>query len=190
MDPSLIIDPGQCHDQIGPYSHCEIIDDHTVRIVLTSPFAPFLSGINGYLGIVSPTAVKSMGLAAFARAPVGTGPFMFKEWVTNDHITLAKNPNYTWGSSAFANTGAAYFDEIEFKIIGDVSVRTGTITSDETQYIDTIDGLQLPDLQANSDITVVQQPQPGVGQGMFLNLIRQTPIAELPVRQAMHYALG
>ena len=41
----------------------------------------FLSGLNGYLGIVSPTAVEEMGLAEFARKPVGTGPFMVQEWV-------------------------------------------------------------------------------------------------------------
>ena len=188
-DASMVIVPGQCHDQLGPYDHCEIIDDHTVKVVLKTAFAPFLSGINGYLGIVSPTAVRTMGLEAFARAPVGTGPFIFQEWIEADHITVTKNPNYTWGSSAFANTGAAYFDSIEFRVIDDISVRTGTVTTDETQYIDSIDGLQLPDLEANSDVTVIKQAQPGAGQLMEMNLIRQTPIAELAVRQAMHYAL-
>ena len=188
-DASMVIVPGQCHDQLGPYDHCEIIDDHTVKVVLKTAFAPFLSGLNGYLGIVSPTAVRTMGLEAFARAPVGTGPFIFQEWIEADHITVTKNPNYTWGSSAFANTGAAYFDSIEFRVIDDISVRTGTVTTDETQYIDSIDGLQLPDLEANSDVTVIKQAQPGAGQLMEMNLIRQTPVAELAVRQAMHFAL-
>ena len=188
-DASMVITPGQCHDQLGPYDHSEIIDDYTIKVVLKSAFAPLLSGLNGYLGIVSPTAVRTMGIEAFARAPVGTGPFIFGEWVEADHITVTKNPDYTWGSSSFANTGAAYFDEIEFRIIDDISIRTGTITTDETQYIDSIDGLQLPDLQANSDVTVIQQGQPGAGQMMLLNLTRQTPIAELAVRQAMHYAI-
>ena len=188
-DASMVIVPGQCHDQLGPYDHCEIIDDHTVKVVLKTAFAPFLSGLNGYLGIVSPTAVRTMGLEAFARAPVGTGPFIFQDWIEADHITVTKNPNYSWGSSAFANPGAAYFDSIEFRVIDDISVRTGTVTTDETQYIDSIDGLQLPDLEANSDVTVIKQAQPGAGQLMEMNLIRQTPVAELAVRQAMHYAL-
>lgn len=188
-DASMVIVPGQCHDQLGPYDHSEIIDDYTIKVVLKSAFAPFLAGLNGYLGIVSPTAVRTMGIEAFARAPVGTGPFIFGEWIEADHITVTKNPDYTWGSSAFANTGAAYFDSIEFRVIDDISVRTGTVTTDETQYIDSIDGLQLPDLEANSDVTVIKQAQPGAGQLMEMNLIRQTPIAELAVRQAMHYAL-
>lgn len=185
----MIIVPGQCHDQLGPYDHSEIIDDYTIKVVLKTAFAPFLSGLNGYLGIVSPTAVRTKGLVEFARAPVGTGPFVFKEWVEADHITVTKNADYTWGSSSFPNTGAAYFDEIEFRVIDDISIRTGTVTTGETQYIDSIDGLQLPDLESNSEVVVIRQPQPGAGQMILLNLTRETPVAELAVRQAMHYAV-
>jgi len=93
-DNSTIITPGQCYIQVGDrYDHTEIVDDNTAKIVLNAPFAPFLANINGYLGIVSPTAVESMGLADFARKPVGTGPMMVQEWVEADHITLVKNPN-------------------------------------------------------------------------------------------------
>ncbi|TMJ14964.1 MAG: ABC transporter substrate-binding protein, partial [Bacillati bacterium ANGP1] len=90
---------GQSHDQLGPYDHTEVVDDHTVKIVMKEGYAPLLTNLNGYLGIVSPTAVAKMGLAEFARRPVGTGPFMVQEWVPKDHITLARNPNYAWGSS-------------------------------------------------------------------------------------------
>lgn len=184
-----IITPGQAHDQIGPYDHSEIIDDHTIKVVLKTPFAPFLSGLNGYLGIVSPTAVRSMGLDGFARAPVGTGPYIFGEWVEADHITLTRNPDYAWGSSAFANPGAPYFDEIEFKIIADASVRTGTVTTGETQYIDAIDPLQYEDLSSNGDVVVIKQQQPGSGRVLLLNLSRETPIADIAVRQALAYGL-
>ena len=136
---------------------------HTIKLILSRPFAPLLSGLNGYLGIVSPTAVEEMGLAEFARKPVGTGPFMVQEWVEQDHVTLVKNPDYNWGSSFFEHAGAAYLDEMIYKIIPDDAVRTGTLISGESQYIDEVDPLQLADLQENPEIAVIQQGQPGSG---------------------------
>ncbi|HET8522104.1 MAG TPA: ABC transporter substrate-binding protein [Thermomicrobiales bacterium] len=189
-NPEKVIVAGQSHDQIGTYDHSEIIDDHTIKMVLSRPFAPFLSGLNGYLGIVSPTAVEKMGNAGFDRAPVGTGPYIFKEWVEADHCTISRNPDYNWGSSFFKHQGAAYFDEIVYKIIPDNAVRTGTISSDETQYIDAVDPLQLQDLQDNPDAEVVRQPQPGSGYILLINIARtDSPTADIKVRQAMEYGL-
>ncbi len=79
VDAEKVIVPGQSFNQIDAYDHAEIVDDYTIKLVLSRPFAPFLTGLNGYLGIVSPTAVKEMGLAEFARKPVGAGPFMIQE---------------------------------------------------------------------------------------------------------------
>ena len=32
------------------------------------------------------------------RSPIGTGPYVLKEWVRGDHITFEANPNY-WGEA-------------------------------------------------------------------------------------------
>ncbi len=71
----------------------------TVRIVLKKPKASFLTVISqAFFAPVSPKAVKELG-AEFGRQPVGTGPFKFVEWVQNQHVKLARNPDYNWGPS-------------------------------------------------------------------------------------------
>lgn len=188
-----IVDPatkaGQAHDQIGPYDRTEIVNDYTVRIHMKEGFAPLLTNLNGYLGIVSPTAVKKMGLAEFDRHPVGTGPFIFKEWVPKDHVTLVRNPDYNWGSSYFKHKGPAYLDQVIYKIIPEDSVRTGTLRSGETQYITDLAPLEYAALKRSSRITVIDKAQPGSGFVLLLNVTSKGPISELAVRRAMEYGV-
>jgi len=187
-----VIDPatkaGQSHDQLGPYDHTEVVDDHTVKVVMKQGYAPLLTNLNGYLGIVSPTAAKK-DPAAFARAPIGTGPFMFKEWVPKDHITLVKNPDYNWGSSFFKHTGPAYLDQVIFKIIPEASVRTGALKSGEVQYTDDIDPLEYQALKADPKFVVIEKGQPGSGYTLLLNTTSKGPIHDPQVRLALEYAI-
>jgi peptide/nickel transport system substrate-binding protein len=187
-----IVDPatkaGQSHDQLGPYDHTEIVDDSTVKVVMKQPYAPLLTNMNGYLGIVSPTAVQQMGMADFARHPVGSGPFMFKEWVNADHVTLVRNPDYNWGSSMFKNTGPAKLDQVTFKIIPEPSVRTGTLKTGETQLIDEVDPLEYSSLSQDKNYGMIMKGQPGSGWILMLNLSSTSPISDAQVRLAMQYA--
>ena len=101
-------------------------DDTTVVITLKSPQSNFLLARPcSVFGIQSPTALQAARTPTRRRWPttstprpgrrdmVGTGPFMFKEWVPGDHITVVKNPNY-WDAA-----NAAHLDQITFKPIGD-----------------------------------------------------------------------
>jgi peptide/nickel transport system substrate-binding protein len=186
MDPAT--KAGQAHDQLGPYDHSEIVDDHTIKVIMKDGYAPLLTNLNGYLGIVSPTAVKK-DPAAFARAPIGTGPFMFKEWVPKDHITLVKNPDYNWGSSFYKHTGPAYLDQVIFKIIPEASVRVGTLKSGEIQYADDIDPLAYQELKSDPNFAVIEKGQPGSGYVLLLNTSSKGPISDPQVRLALEYAI-
>jgi peptide/nickel transport system substrate-binding protein len=46
---------------------------------------------------------------------IGTGPFMMKDWIRNDHLTAVKNPNY-WRTDK-DGTKLPYLDQITFKPI-------------------------------------------------------------------------
>jgi peptide/nickel transport system substrate-binding protein len=60
---------------------------------------------------------------------VGTGPFVFKEYVTGSHMTYARNPDY-WGSPTTIN-GTEYeipfVDEMIYPLIADMSTRISAL---------------------------------------------------------------
>jgi peptide/nickel transport system substrate-binding protein len=173
---------------VGPYKSAEVVDDVTVKLILSEPFGPFLSGIaQPNVGIVSPTAVAKYG-DLFADNLVGTGPFMFKEYVRADHITLVRNPDYAWGSDFFDHQGPAYLDEIQFKFIEEALVRSGTLETGETSLINDVAPDDFVKFAADSKYTTYNIIQPGTPLAVAMN-VTKAPLDDLKVRQAIEYAI-
>lgn len=59
-----------------------------------------------------------------ASAPIGTGPFLFKEWVKGSHLILERNPNY-W------DKGKPYLDRVVVRFIADLSARSAAFETGE-----------------------------------------------------------
>ena len=59
-----------------------------------TPDLPFLMA-DGSVRIISPAALQKFG-KDFGRNPVGTGPYVFEEWIPNQRVSLEANPDY-WG---------------------------------------------------------------------------------------------
>lgn len=80
----------------------EVIDDLTVAMTLTRPvgFLPQLLA-SSYFGMHSPKAIMEGGIeyGTPVRGVVGTGPFVFSEWIDGDRVILTRNDNY-WGEKA------------------------------------------------------------------------------------------
>ena len=60
------------------FKSCEIVDDYTVNIYLSAPYAGFLFGVASRLGgICSKAYYDEVGDAGYLDAPVGTGPVSY-----------------------------------------------------------------------------------------------------------------
>jgi ABC-type transport system substrate-binding protein len=89
-----------------------------------TPWAPFpfylAGGIGGQIAyVVAPSMLANKNGTSH---PVGTGPFVFKEWVPNSHFTATANPNY-W------RPGLPYLDQITFKPIPNEQARAEALQS-------------------------------------------------------------
>jgi peptide/nickel transport system substrate-binding protein len=70
----------------------EAVDDTTLVVTLSAPNGGFLFNLAwGDAVIVAPESADNL-----ATNPVGTGPFMFSDWVQGDRVELTRNPDY-WG---------------------------------------------------------------------------------------------
>lgn len=72
----------------------KVIDDQNLVIELSKPDPRFLYGLAmPYMSIVAREAVEAYG-EDFSEHPVGSGPFILKEWQRNYKIEFVRNPNF------------------------------------------------------------------------------------------------
>ena len=177
---------------LGPYDSTVVIDDHTVQLRLREPFAPIWDSLSqGYLGIPSPAAVKKYG-QDFQNHLVGTGPYTFVEWARDTHITLARNPNYKWGTvfPGKTNAGPPYLEKLTFKFVPEQGTRDGLMSARKELRIEAWPGpLRLRDWEHDSHFALYRGVSPGTTWFNFINT-QKPPTNELAVRQAINYAVS
>jgi peptide/nickel transport system substrate-binding protein len=163
--------------EVEPIESVEAVDEYTVRVTLSEPFAPFLAVLTDRAGIMaSPKAIEENN-GRISKDPVGTGPFKFVERVRGDHITVEKNPDY-W------REGLPKIDKIEYRGIDDENVQYQNLQSGELDIIDSIPLVEFKELQETGDYNV--SIEPGLGyQGVFLN-VTQPPFDNKQLRQAVY----
>jgi peptide/nickel transport system substrate-binding protein len=139
-------------------------NDTTVVFHFKTPMSNFLlSQTLKVFGIQSPTALQNdkadttpLSNNKYAQGQgqsmVGTGPFMFKEWVPGDHITLVKNPNY-WDPA-----NAAHLDQITFRPIGDSTAKLQALQSGGIDFAETIAPSDVKTAQS-SGLTIINRGQ-------------------------------
>jgi peptide/nickel transport system substrate-binding protein len=173
---------------IGPYKSTDVVDDYTAKINFSQPYAPFLSNLNlPYMAMVSPTAVEKWG-ADYQLHQVGTGPFIFKEYVPNQQLLLVKNPDYNWPNGNGKHTGAAYLDQVIFKFLPDASARIKALEAGDVDVARELPPEQSPRLAQNPKFTLLSGAMPGQTLQFFMNTQRE-PTNDPKVRQALLYGV-
>lgn len=157
------------------------LDENTVEVKLLYAYAPILEAIACYRGaIISKAAFETMGSDAFGRAPVGTGPMKFKQWVEGDRIELEIFDQY-WGEKPA-------FDAMNVRIILEASSRAIEL---ETGGVDIAFQLSPTDwerLEGNPNTQMLTGNSTGMTYLCFNNSME--PYNNILVRKAIAYAIN
>lgn len=167
------------------FERAEIVDNYTVRIVLSEPFAPTLDSLSQvYFGMASPTALAEHDIYTYQFHQVGTGPFRFVEYIPADRLVLERNPDYAWAPSIYNNQGAPAVERIEFRFFTDPTTRALALEGGDAQVMGELLPTDAERLSGDSSVSVYPVDIPGMPLQFFLNT-QAWPTNDLTVRQAL-----
>ncbi|MCK5685149.1 glutathione ABC transporter substrate-binding protein [bacterium] len=162
-----------------PVKELKVLDTYTVQFNLKEPFGAFVNAIAhpGSL-IISPKAIQTYG-DDVKRHPVGTGPFIFDEWVSGQFVRIKKNPDY-W-------KGEVKVDTITFRPVPESGSRLAMLRAGQAHYIYPMPAELLKIAQIDPKIDIIKQPSI-IARYLVMNT-RYKPFTDVRVRQAINYAL-
>jgi peptide/nickel transport system substrate-binding protein len=164
------------------------VDPLTVKVTFKQPNAQFLQATSTHsLGIESSASVKKSPQHKCSDGVVGSGPFVLKQYVQNQSITLGKRTGYDWGSSLWAKKGEAYLDKLVFKVVPEAGVRAGSLQSGQVDAISSVGKANEAALKGGQ-VTLQSRANPGVVFGLGLNNSRPL-LKDARVRQAISAAV-
>ena len=173
---------------LGPLTGYQIVDDYTIRLILSEPFSPLLDSLSQvYLAIASPTALNEYSLLRYQYYQVGTGPFIFVEYLPEDRIVIRRNPDYIWGPEFYSTPGPQALQEVEFRFFRDPATRVVALETDQAQVMGEIPPVDARTLSNNSSFELQPVAVPGQPLQFYMNT-QLAPTNNPALRQALLYA--
>lgn len=161
-------------------SHIVPVDKYTVRIVSKEPDVLLEQRLAGYaFWVVENKSYLRQGKDAFARNPVGTGPFKMDGWVEGEYIRLVSHDDY-FGGKPTANS-------VTFVEVPEVSARIAGLVSGEYDISVNIPPDQIPTIESYEDLTVDQIVLDNTHMLVFHTV---GPLEDKRVRQALSLAIN
>jgi peptide/nickel transport system substrate-binding protein len=167
---------------IGPFmAGVDMTGPTTVVLKTKEPYPGLLAALAERPGFMaSPAAWKKYG-KDLGRNPVGTGPFQFVEWVSDDHVTLKRFDGY-W------DKGKPYLDGMIYRIIPDPSVRGTMVQTGELDAASSPDPKDIPRLEHAPGVKVITENPSGHWWATQWRVDRP-PFNNKALRQAIAYGV-
>ncbi len=155
----------------------EAVDPLTVKVTLAEPNGNFPFNMAwGDAVIVAEETIEQA-----ATTPIGTGPFVFTEWVQGDHVTISRFDNY-WGDPAALSTAT-------FKFISDANAAFAAMMAGD---VDVFPVFPAPELvsQFESDPRFEVIVGSTEGETILAMNNAQAPLDNVKVREAISHAIN
>ncbi|MGH6858874.1 MAG: ABC transporter substrate-binding protein, partial [Phyllobacterium sp.] len=164
-------------------SSVETPDEHSVTIKLSAPSASLLDTLTKVMmlpqhALASIPADQLSKSNWWSTAPIGTGPFKFTKYATDQYVELAANTDYRGGKPALERVINRYFADPAAAI---AALRAGEI---QFTYVDSND---VPTFKDDKDYRVIEGDSFVVN---YLGFNHDSPIWKDPrVRKAVMHAI-
>jgi len=178
------------------YSEIESLvapDDRTVVVTYRRPYAPYREHFPWILPEHVFGGNPAIDKHAFNRAPIGTGPFVFKSWESGTAVTVERNALYR-------ESGKPRLDSLVFKFIPSREVAIQSLKTGEIEVLWNLAEPNLPEIANISDAAIEPKSSPRVerlvlntscssGDGQGNPDCPHRLLGDLRVRQAIEMAI-
>lgn len=157
--------------------------DLTVRVDMEKPWSTFPDALTSQVGyVMAPAMIDNPD---GGRNPVGSGPFVLKQWTAGRSLEATKNTSY-W------REGLPYLDSVKFQILADIQTRGRSLEAGEVNAMETGDAAQIikfAELAASGQFQMYTDDNSEVSE-TFVALNTSKPPFDDPIaRQALAYSL-
>jgi peptide/nickel transport system substrate-binding protein len=161
----------------------DVLDDYTARIEFDSPVPSLPVLLSWWIVPMAPKHLldgKDLNdLSAFAQAPVGSGPFKYKEAVKGSHVLVEANPDYYMG--------APKLKSVVYKVLPEINTVMAQLRAGELDLAQ-VEAIHRDALQNVPHLGFRITEQPSV---FFIALNNaRWPFNDKKVRQAMMHGLN
>ncbi len=160
-----------------------VVDDHTVRVDMSQPWAAFPSSfLNGQSAMMmAPAMLTSPDRGA--QHPIGTGPFTFGSWDQATLFKTVKNPTY-W------QAGLPHLDQLEFHVLPDSTSQSSALQSGDVNMVFTDSAEEANTLASTYTVIKDWGSEPGMILTQTLPDVNGTtnPLSNKNARLALAYA--
>lgn len=178
IDPALTVPLGAPFEVIESVT---AVDESTVEVQLSRPSPGFLSALSvTTAGMISPDSVETGGNTnANYQRPVGTGPYVFGEFVAGESLTVTRYDDY-WGDEP-------YYGTVVFRVVPEAATRESLLLAGQVDMMILPPVSDIEALQNNDDVEVLLAES---DRTIFIAFDTNDPLlSNREVRQALNYAV-
>ena len=177
--------PEECpySSMFDPIKEIQAVDKHTVKIVLSAPYAPILADLAMFNAAIIPKKYfqEVGGTEKFGRHPIGAGPFKFEYWKPGEEIMFSKFDDY-W------REGLPKVDKLRYLIMPDATSRAIAVRGGDIDVAVYVPFNEVQSLKAAPGLKVAVDE---IWRHDFVKInCGIKPFNDIKVRQALNYAVN
>ncbi len=158
----------------------EVVDPLTINVKTKNPTLLHMPALGMGSFQYPPKYFQEQGQDAFGRKPIGTGPYMFAEWVKDSHVTFEANTAY-WNGAPAAKT-------LVFRNIPEGAAKLAALEAGEVELIIDVPLDAIERIERNTNLQLFSRPSNRLFN-LTMSTLTDTPLKKAQVRQAMRYAV-